>query len=205
MMSKMDDLNIKGSGNDDIIKKASGAYRPQTLEEFLKEMDELPRARLSKKVEDGIVSTPNGKRPDPSVYMSKKEIDIHLSLFDDGAVKIQSKESFENAVQRYGSSIGDPDTGTYVLPKNVVDKAISVSDGNPRVLEKLLGLEPGYLGDTPILLDINKMDGIRIPTGNESGAWQGFWEPGGFTNGGIPEAVVNQIPSGGYTVTDVFK
>nr|WP_228464735.1 hypothetical protein [Listeria seeligeri] len=111
----------------------------------------------------------------------------------------------ENAVQRYGSSIGDPDTGTYVLPKNVVDKAISVSDGNPRVLEKLLGLEPGYLGDTPILLDINKMDGIRIPTGNESGAWQGFWEPGGFTNGGIPEAVVNQIPSGGYTVTDVFK
>ncbi|MHC5408682.1 hypothetical protein ACYRE2_07195, partial [Listeria seeligeri] len=205
MMSKMDDLNIKGSGNDDIIKKASGAYRPQTLEEFLKEMDELPRARLSKKVEDGIVSTPNGKRPDPSVYMSKKEIDIHLSLFDDGAVKIQSKESFENAVQRYGSSIGDPDTGTYVLPKNVVDKAISVSDGNPRVLEELLGLEPGYLGDTPILLDINKMDGIRIPTGNESGAWQGFWEPGGFTNGGIPEAVVNQIPSGGYTVTDVFK
>lgn len=175
------------------------------MQEFLKEMDELPRARLSRKVKDGLVSLPNGERLDPSVYMSKAEIETHLSLFDDGAVKIQSKESFDNAVQRYGSSIGDPNTGTYVLPKNIVDKAISVSDGNPRVLEKLLGLEPGYLGETPILLDINKIDGIRIPTGNESGAWQGLWEPGGFTNGGIPEAVVNQIPSGGYTVTDVFK
>lgn len=101
--------------------------------------------------------------------MSKKEIDTHLSLFDSGVVKIQSKESSENAVKRYGSSIGDPDTGTYVLPKNVVDKAISVSDGNPRDLEQLLGLDSGYLGDTPILLDINKVDGIRIPTGNESG------------------------------------
>ncbi|EAD3240397.1 hypothetical protein EA840_14645, partial [Listeria monocytogenes] len=205
IMQNMDNLNVKGSGNDDIIKGASEATRPQTLEEFLKEMGGLPRAKLSQKVENGIVSIPNGKRPDPSVYMSKKEIDTHLSLFDDGAVKIQSKESFENAVQRYGSSIGDPDTGTYVLPKNVVDKAISVSDGNPRVLEQLLGLDSGYLGDTPVLLDINRVDGIRIPTGNESGAWQGLWEPGGFTKGGIPEAVVNQIPSGGYTVTDVFK
>lgn len=66
-------------------------------------------------------------------------------------------------------------------------------------------LDPGYLGDTPILVDINKVDGLKVPTGNESGAWQGLWEPGGFTNGGIPEAVVNQIQGGTYTVTDVFK
>ncbi|EIM0423644.1 hypothetical protein LMN50_001581 [Listeria monocytogenes] len=32
-----------------------------------------------------------------------------------------------------------------------------------------------------------------MPSGNESGAWQGFWEPGGFTSGGIPEAVVDTI------------
>ncbi|MFS7422324.1 hypothetical protein AB6878_03685 [Carnobacterium maltaromaticum] len=186
-------------------KKINVAEGPLTMEEFLQEMDELPRARLSQKVEDGLVSTPKGERLDPSVYMSKNEIDTHLSLFDDGAVKIQNKESFENAVNKYGSSIGDPDTGTYVMPKSVVDKAISVSNGDPRVLEKLLGLDPGYLGDTPILLDINKVDGLRVPTGNESGAWQGLWEPGGFTNGGIPEAVVNQIQGGTYTVTDVFK
>lgn len=34
---------------------------------------------------------------------------------------------------------------------------------------------------------------MRVPSGNESGAWQSFWEPGGFTSGGIPEAVVDTI------------
>ncbi len=68
-----------------------------------------------------------------------------------------------------------------------------------------IGLDPDYLVDTPILLDINKVDGLRVPAGNESGAWQGLWEPGGFTNGGIPEAVINQIQGGTYTVADVFK
>ncbi|MBC1405982.1 hypothetical protein HB769_14140 [Listeria welshimeri] len=88
MMQKMDNLNVKGSGESGIIKEASGANRPQTLEEFLKEMDELPRARISKKIEDGLVSTPIGKRLDSSVYMSKAEIEAHLSLFDDGVVRV---------------------------------------------------------------------------------------------------------------------
>lgn len=114
------------------VEKASGANRPQTMEEFSKEMDELPRARLSKKVEDGLVGTPKGERFDLSVYMSKSEIETHLSLFDDGAVKIQSKEEFNKGLQNYGGSVGNPKTGTYVLPKNVADKDISVADGDPR-------------------------------------------------------------------------
>ncbi|SEO11364.1 hypothetical protein SAMN04488134_1041, partial [Amphibacillus marinus] len=183
----------------------TGVGKSLTLEQFLKEMDELPRARLAKKVEDGLVSLPNGERLSPSVYMSKAEIDVHLSLFDQGAVKIQSKEAYFNAVQRYGGSIGDPKTGTYVLPKNVVDKAILVSDGNPRILENLLGLETGYLGEKPVLLDFNKIDGLRVPTGNEAGAWQGYWIPSGYTNNGIPEAVINQVSAGGYKVIDIFK
>lgn len=32
-----------------------------------------------------------------------------------------------------------------------------------------------------------------------------MWIPGGFTNAGIPEAVINQILSDGYKVIDVFK
>ncbi|MBC1738631.1 hypothetical protein HB984_14420, partial [Listeria seeligeri] len=204
MMSKMDDLNIKGSGNDDIIKKASGTSRSQTMEEFLKEMEELPRARLSKKVEDGLVSLPNGKRLDPSVYMSKEEIETHLSLFDDGVVRVQSKKDFDFAIKNYGPDIGDPKTGTYVMPKSVADKAIKVADGNPRILEELLGLKPMSLGENPVLLDIKKTTNMRVPSGNESGAWQGLWEPGGFTNGGIPEAVVDTIKSNEYIVKNVF-
>ncbi|MBC1639961.1 hypothetical protein HB936_14110, partial [Listeria welshimeri] len=198
MMQKMDNLNVKGSGESGIIKEASGANRPQTLEEFLKEMDELPRARISKKIEDGLVSIPIGKRLDSSVYMSKAEIEAHLSLFDDGVVRVQSKENFDFAINTYGPNIGDPKTGTYVMPK-------SVADGDPRILEELLGLEPMSLGENPVLLDIQKTTNIRVPSGNESGAWQGLWEPGGFTNGGIPEAVVDTIKSDEYIVKNVFK
>lgn len=186
-------------------KKASETTRPQTMEEFLKEMNELPRARLSQKVEDGIVSTPNGKRLDPSVYMSKAEIEAHLSLFDDGVVRVQSKENFDFAINNYGPNIGDPKTGTYVMPKSVADKAIKVADGNPRILEELLGLEPMSLGKNPVLLDIKKTTNMRVPSGNESGAWQGLWEPGGFTNGGIPEVVVDTIKSNDYIVKNVFN
>jgi len=125
----------KVSGVSD--KKAVGGGKI-TVDGFLKEMDELPHAKITKKIEDGIVSIPKGKRPNTELYLTKSEIEAHLSLFDDGVVKIQSKESFDNAVKLYGSNIGDPKTGTYVLSQNIVGKAISASEGNPRVLEKLL-------------------------------------------------------------------
>lgn len=37
---------------------------------------------------------------------------------------------------------------------------------------------------------------MRVPSGNESG---------GFTSGGIPEAVVNTIKSDEYIVKNIFK
>ncbi len=121
-----------------------------------------------------------------------------ITLFEDGAVKIQSKENFDFSVKMYGPNIGYPKTGTYVMLK-------SVADGNPRILEKLLGLEPMSLGEKTILLDIKNTSNIRVPSRFEAGAWQGFWEPGGFTNGGIPEAVVDIIKGEEYVIKNVFK
>ena len=65
-------------------------------------------------------------------------------------------------------------------------------------------MEKGCLGEKPIMLKISEVENIRVPSGNESGAWQGFWEPGGYTQGGIPEAVVDQIKSSNYTVSDIY-
>ena len=33
---------------------------------------------------------------------------------------------------------------------------------------------------------------IRVPSGNEGGANE-LWLPGGYTSGGVPEAVIDQI------------
>ncbi|MGZ7445786.1 contractile injection system protein, VgrG/Pvc8 family [Paenibacillus sp. TH7-28] len=175
-----------------------------SVEDFTEEMAKLPHAKISTEMKGEIIGIPKGQKPDPSVYMSSSEIKRHLSLFDDGAVRIQSKESFEKAIQLYGSNIGDPETGTFVLPKSVVNKAVEASNGNPRILEDLLGLDPGYLGEHPIILEINNPSNIRIPSGNEAGAWPKYWIPGGYTSGGVPEAVVDQIQSGGYTISDVY-
>ncbi|WP_419958000.1 ribonuclease YeeF family protein [Psychrobacillus psychrotolerans] len=216
LQKSLNDKSIMKAGNSSAktgekIPKVSGVPDKKvvgggkiSVDEFLKEMAELPHAKITKKIEDGIVSIPKGKRPNTELYLTKSEIEAHLSLFDDGVVKIQSKESFDNAVKLYGSNIGDPKTGTYVLPQNIVGKAISASEGNPRVLEKLLGLEPGYLGDTPVLLEITNAKNIRVPSGNEAGAWQGYWVPGGYTDGGIPEAVTDQIKASDYIISSVY-
>ena len=42
-----------------------------------------------------------------------------------------------------------------------------------------------------------------MPTGNEPGA-NLQWKAGGYTSGGVPEAVVDQIQTGTYTIKPVF-
>ena len=189
---------------EDAVDGMSNSLKKYSVETFLKEMDNLPHADIPEEIREWIISLPKGQKPDPSTYMSVEEIITHLSLFDDGVVKIQSRESFEKAIQLYGSNIGDPVTGTFVIPKSIVNKAVEASDGNPRILENLLGLDPGYLGENPIIIDIKNPKNIRVPSGNEAGAWPKYWIPGGYTSGGIPEAVIDQIQAGEYAISDVY-
>jgi hypothetical protein len=82
--------------------------------------------------------------------------------------------------------------GTFVLPKSYVAQGITDSGGDVRKLEQLLGLDKGYLGDNPVLVEVAKPTGLRMPSGNEPGA-NLRWTAGGYTSGGVPEAVVDQI------------
>lgn len=73
------------------------------------------------------------------------------------------------------------------------------SNGNPREIERLLGLDEGSLGDNPIRIDVkpDNMNNARIPSGNEKASKDNeFWRPGGQTYpGGIPELVIDQLPT----------
>jgi len=55
-----------------------------------------------------------------------------------------------------------------------------------------------------VLLEITNAKNIRVPSGNEAGAWQGYWVPGGYTDGGIPEAVTDQIKASDYIISSVY-
>ena len=176
----------------------------QKIENFKMELEKLPHAKLSAEDSASILELKNGERPKPEEIYSKSDIETHLSLFDDGVVKVMSKESFDDANKRFGGSIGHPN-GQYVLPKSVYEQALKASNGDPRVLEELLALESGYLGDSPVLIDIKNYQNIRMPSGNEPGAWDGLWIPGGYTKGGIPEAVIDQIQKGDYLISNIFQ
>ena len=72
------------------------------------------------------------------------------------------------------------------------------ANGDVRILEQLLGFDPGYLGDNPVRIDIARPQVLRMSSGNEFGTNE-FWLPGGYTSGGIPEAIIDQIQPGTYT------
>jgi len=58
------------------------------------------------------------------------------------------------------------------------------------------------LGTNPVRVDIAFPSGLRMPSGNNLGT-NNFWEPGGYTSGGIKEAVIGPTPSDTYKVNNI--
>lgn len=172
--------------------------------EFKKEMAKYPRANIDDETRQMLINMPKNERWEPSKYIQMEEIKIHLKLFEDGVVRIENKERFNRSLKKYKGYIG-PVEGQFVMPKFVYEKAVKASNGNPRVLEKLLGFEQGFLGENPVVIESKQIHGLRFPSGREPGAYDGLWEPGGYTKGGIPEAIVNQFIPGEYTVKSVYE
>ena len=156
----------------------------------------LEQAGLTKEVKQSILATAKGERPDPSTYLSQEYIKNHVANFENGVTKIK-------AVPPKGvEGIG---LGTFVMPKSVADKMIMEANGDIRVLENLLALESGQLGYSPVRVDIPYPKNIRVPSGNEAGAFDGYWVPGGYTAGGIIEAVIDPVDPSSYIVSNIFE
>ena len=152
---------------------------------------------LSREQFDEILDRPKGDRPSPNEYLDQDFIDAHLELFDEGAVRFTSQD----AIDRFGSA--GPDSG-FVLPKSEYDRLLAETGGDLMALEDALGLDPGFLsnGDTvAAVIDPADLDNLRIPSGNEGGA-NDQWIPGGFTSGGVPEAVVD-LSEAPFTVVPI--
>jgi hypothetical protein len=139
-----------------------------------------------------IVNTPKSLRPSPSSYMAQSMIDDHAALFAEGAARIQPSPP-TGVIGR---------TETWVMPKSVADEAIAKANGDVGKLEQLLGLSQGQLGKTPVRVDIPSPNGLQMSSGREYGA-NTLWNPGGYTNGGLPEAIINPVKPGDYLVTPI--
>lgn len=166
------------------------------------------RARYDQYWNDKITSIPKGSRPDPSKYLSKEYIDAHLAQFEDGASIIMTKRQYIKYVKG-SSNIGILEDGTqFVMPKNLCDDIAAQANGSVNFFEKSLGFDEGHFADGGglIRIDVGNLDNVnlRMPLGNEIGA-NNHWIPGGYTDGGVPEAVTYLIPNdlSNVTVTEL--
>lgn len=152
---------------------------------------------LSYEQVEKIKVTPKGQKPSPETYLSNDYINNHLQSFkESGAVKIMPNEPT--------GTIGGKG-GTFVMSGDELNEIIQYADGDVSKIETILGLDQGYLGENPVVVSIEDTSSIRIPSGNELGAGPEYWEPGGYTSGGIKEAVVNPAAEGTYTYKYLFE
>lgn len=163
----------------------------------------LGKAPLTAEQVQAILATPKGERPDPSTYLDKKYIERHLKEFRQGASFIMGLDNYVMFVLTR-KFIGREDNTCFVMPKTVCDDIAKAANGNLAVYEQALGFEPGYFQGHGGLVRIDVLDvadlHIRIPSGNEAGA-NAWWLPGGYTSGGVPEAISDLIPKSRILVT----
>lgn len=60
--------------------------------------------------------------------------------------------------------------GIFVMSEDELSEIIQYADGDVARIESALGLDPGYLGNNPVIVMIEDTSTIRIPSGNELGA-----------------------------------
>ena len=158
-------------------------------------------APLTRAQADEITALPKGSRPDPSEYLSPQYIGEHLALFEDGATRFQLRSGLD----KYGP--GQVDGTSFVMPRAQADELLASAGGDPRALERALGLPEGQLdGNTLMRVDFEQPEqlGLRVPSGNEAGA-NDLWIPGGRLPDGSAEAVIDvgAIPPSRYSATPV--
>jgi RHS repeat-associated protein len=127
---------------------------------------------------------------------------MHLEEFRNGGSFLTTRKVYDKVIDGK-RMIGYPDNTMYITKKGYMDKLFSEANGDIAVLEKRLGFDPGHFAKNGglVRVDIKNplLHNARMPSGLEMGANNHFkW--GGYTSGGAPEAVINQVPN-----TDEFR
>ncbi|MGN6528845.1 MAG: hypothetical protein ACTHL8_20825, partial [Burkholderiaceae bacterium] len=153
-------------------------------------------------VYDEVYAVPKAARPDPSTYLSSDFMDSHTEQFLGGSARVDTVASFDK-YNKLNADAGLPfgrDDGVFMSPKSLIDDLYDT--GDPSLMEKTLGFDPGTFADDGTMCRTVVSDptqlGLRFATGQESGA-NPLWVPGGYTfkpgGAGVPEMLVDQLPS----------
>jgi hypothetical protein len=155
-----------------------------------------PQVPMSQEKFDEIINLENGNRPDDvGEYLPVEYVSEHLEKFkNEGAGMV----IFEDWIANPKYKTLSPD-GKFVGLGSEMDQLViefKASGGDWKVLRDGLNLgDEAMLEDSRIMyIKTNPGDPrfkFDIPTGNEGGAYQGEWVPGGYTKSGNSEATMS--------------
>lgn len=161
----------------------------------IKEIRDLPKPDYSNG--EGVNRDVN--KPDPKTYLNPDYYQRHLEPFEKtGCYRIERTDPMLPDHQ-YGGVLGH-NSGLFVSSGEGMIKALKEADGDVSKLEKIFGMGEGDWGKNPVIVRIDDPQNLRIPDGNEMGAWTKYYIPGGFTSGNQAEAVIDSVPRGEYQV-----
>ena len=194
---------LLSAGNPAFAEKASAENTAGDGAAISSEWKWMGKEPLTEDKIQEILAIPKGERPDPATYLDRKYMKRHLNRFQDGVSFVMGLDNYVMYVLAR-KSIGREDNSCFVMPKSVCDEIARAGKGKISVYEQAFGFEPGYFQGHGGLVRIDVIDvadlHIRIPSGNEAGA-NSWWVPGGYTSGGVPEAVSDLIPKSRIIVT----
>ena len=168
--------------SDAVMKSLEGSG---LTSDRIKEIRDLPKPDYSK----GEFVNRDVNKPDPKTYLNPDYYQKHLEPFEKtGCYRIQRTDPMLPDDQ-YGGVLGH-NSGLFVTSGEDMMKVLKEADGDVSKLEKIFGMDEGDWGKNP----------VRIPDGNEMGAWTKYYIPGGFTSGNQAEAVIDSVPRGEYQV-----
>ena len=178
--------------SDAVMKSLEGSG---LTSDRIKEIRDLPKPDYSK----GEFVNRDVNKPDPKTYLNPDYYQKHLEPFEKtGCYRIQRTDPMLPDDQ-YGGVLGH-NSGLFVTSGEDMMKALKEADGDVSKLEKIFGMDEGDWGKNPVIIRVDDPQHLRIPDGNEMGAWTKYYIPGGFTSGNQAEAVIDSVPRGEYQV-----
>ena len=178
--------------SDAVMKSLEGSG---LTSDRIKEIRDLPKPDYSK----GEFVNRDVNKPDPKTYLNPDYYQKHLEPFEKtGCYRIQRTDPMLPDDQ-YGGVLGH-NSGLFVTSGEDMMKVLKEADGDVSKLEKICGMDEGDWGKNPVIIRVDDPQHLRIPDGNEMGAWTKYYIPGGFTSGNQAEAVIDSVPRGEYQV-----
>ena len=188
----MKNLNI----SDDLIVSTGKhlGFNETDLRKWLRDVNYLKNSGLPGWDKNRVLNLNKPDRPIPRTYLSEEYIRTHLGYFEEtGSAFIIRKRD-----------IIDPNAHPTLAPRKfvgllsemeVVFQKFKNSGDDTRILIEELDLGDNYIQqlDEVFFVKIEPGDSrfvYGIPSGNEFGAYEGLWEPGGKTKHGTLEAVL---------------